>query len=452
MNDNYYSKETLEKFKKKYIYFDDKRIKDAYENDEPEKYRALLGKYVSPRDVRNVVYVIITDALRDVLRDRVLPELTKFLKPYGELVMSGGEVFNTFVDKEYRIVTSDIDTKFIPLFETKDFFRNLQILKIIFWNKLNLILKKYERIFRIIINKRIKKLKIKKMLGISIPSTGVLLKRRHTLMMKSRTDHSTTKVSAGNTLIDVELFAIDMNVRHLNVESGKIEKTNLGGVLDIAFMRPGEFGSDISTNFSTNSKGVNIANEKFFLEDLYAMQKLGLRPNKKTKDKERMVAFAKHVARLKNVKLDFENLYKSSKRKLKVKSRKPRKVTFSLRKELKRAAAVDPLADPERIEAPSIKKVQSMSYGIKGPIGLKIKEYNPTNSTYKVNVNKGEWVKNTRVNYVRNEYNYRLNQNANVNINNKNLPMPLYGYKTRRNHGIPRNVVNKSVQIQFGRR
>jgi hypothetical protein len=452
MNDNYYAPEVVENFKKKYIYFGEKKFEHAYDSGDVTAYRSLLKKFVSQRDVQHIVYVIITDSVRDVVRTRLLPELSRFLKPYGEFIMSGGEVFNTFVGQDARLVTSDIDTKFIPLFETKDFFRDLQILKIIFWDKLNLILKKYENIFRTIINKRIKEFKISTLLGLSIPSTGVLLKRRYTLMMKTRTDHSTDKVSPGNTLIDVELFAIDMNVRYFNVESGKVDKMNLGGVLDIAFMRPGEFGSDIATDFTTDSASVQVAGKGFFLEDLYFMQKLGLRPNKRIKDKERMVSFAKHVIGLKNTSFNFETLYKLCKKKLNTKQSKIRKISFQYEKELKRALAIDPLKDSKRIEKPSLKKIQAMAYGIKGPIGLTIDKYNPTNSSYKVDIEKGRWLQNSRVNYIRNEYNYRLNQNANVKINNKNVPMPLYGYKTRRNHTIPRNIVDKSVAIQFGRR
>lgn len=452
MDDNYYSEETIKDFENRFICLNQKDIITAYKNGDVNKYRRLLKKYATRQETQHMVYVFVTDSIRHVLRKEIIPELTKFLRPYGELVMAGGEAFNTFVDKEHRIATSDIDTKFIPLFESKNYFRNLQILKINFWEKINKIIKKFENKIRINILKNLKNSKISKMLGISIPTSGILLKRRYTLMMKSRSNHKSNKISPGNTLIDVELFAIDMTVRYFDIESDKVAAHNLGGILDIAFMRPGEFGSEIYKNFTKNSDGIQIAGKRFFLDDLYIMQKLGLRPGKKRKDKERMIAFAKHVAGIQNPKGTFEQLYNASKKKIKPVLRSHRKVKFAYSSEVEKARKVNPLADIDRIVQPNLKKLYTMAYGVKGPQGLEIKNYIPTNSRLRVNINRGKWVENNRTNYIRNEYNYRMNQNSNVKIDISKIPMPLYAYKTRRNYNIPRNIVNKSIAIQFGRR
>lgn len=449
MDDNYYSPKTVQEFERDCVCLKHKAILKAYTDNDVKKYRMLLKKYATAREVRDIVYVIITDCIRSVMRKELIPELVAFLKPYGELIISGGEAFNTFVDIEHRIITGDIDTKFIPLFKTENFFRNLQILKINFWEKLNEILLKFENKFRRNILKKIKNYKPAKMIGLTIPKSGVLLKRRYTLMMKTRTNGSTNKVSPGNTLIDVELFAIDMNVRYYDVETGKIERVNLGGVLDVAFMRPNEFGSEIIQDFSKD----NIAGKRFFLDDLYRMQKLGLRPNKKKKDKDRMVAFARHVAGLRDVSGSFESLYTRSRRKIPAaRTKKLRRARFDYQAELEKARKVNPLKMPNRIVQPSVKKVFTMAYGVKGPNGLNIKNYAPTYSNYRVNINRGVWVKNNSANYIRNEYNYRYNKNVETNKHPDNMPKPLYGYKTRRNFNIPRNIVNKSVAIQFARR
>ena len=453
MDDNYYSSKTIQKFEKENVCLNQKELLKAYNENDVTKYRTLLKKYATRREVQNIVYVIVTDCVRTVMRKEVIPEITKFLRTYGELIISGGEAFNSFVDIEHRIVTSDIDTKFIPLFEGEHLFRNLQILKINFWDKLNKIILKIENKFRINILEKIKKYKPAKMLGLTIPKTGVLLKRRYTLMMKSRTNGTINKVSSGNTLIDVELFAIDMNTKYFNIETGKVQSQNLGGVLDIAFMRMNEFGSEIINDFSKDSFGSNIAGKRFFLDDLYLMQKLGLRMTKKKKDKDRMISFARHVVGLRDVTGTFESLYSRVKRKVRpMLTQKPRKVRFSYQTELAKARKVDPLKMPTRIVEPSTKKMFTMAYGVKGPNGLNIKNYTPTYSNFKVNINKGIWVKNSRTNYIRNEYTYRYNKNTEVNKQPVNVPKPLYGYKTRRNFNIPRNIVNKSVAIQFSRR
>mgnify|MGYP006897443883 CR=1 FL=1 len=34
----------------------------------------------------------------------------------GDIVISGGEAFNIYFDRDSRVITSDIDTKFVPRF------------------------------------------------------------------------------------------------------------------------------------------------------------------------------------------------------------------------------------------------------------------------------------------------------------------------------------------------
>ena len=59
------------------------------------------------------------------------------LKSSGDLIVSGGEAFNYYVDFNDRIVTTDIDAKFVPFMKTNTkYFGKLQALKLLLWDML----------------------------------------------------------------------------------------------------------------------------------------------------------------------------------------------------------------------------------------------------------------------------------------------------------------------------
>ena len=66
----------------------------------------------------------------------IINKLSKLLSDkYGDLIISGGDVFNIHMPKEKRIITTDIDTKFIPRLKnisvsSKEYFEYLQLIKL----------------------------------------------------------------------------------------------------------------------------------------------------------------------------------------------------------------------------------------------------------------------------------------------------------------------------------
>ena len=190
----------------------------------------------------------------------------------------------------------------------------------------------------------------------------------------------------------------------------------------MAFMRPGELGYEVTKgvtrglvykNHDTDKYVYNpnliVAGKKFLLEDLYIMQTLGLRPEKKNKDRKRMFEFSKKILGLKDVssKDTIDTLFKKSLKVVKnddaSHSSKPKKVFGSL---LGRARKVNPLEWSERTTVPSRKKVVSQFLvGLRGPRGLNIKNYKRTSGDYRFNIDTQLWKKNTSPYYVKNEYN-----------------------------------------------
>jgi hypothetical protein len=65
------------------------------------------------------------------------------MKSMGDIIISGGEAFNMYMDFKDRIITSDIDAKFVPKIPTDaKYFGKLQAIKLIMWDKLGKIAKK----------------------------------------------------------------------------------------------------------------------------------------------------------------------------------------------------------------------------------------------------------------------------------------------------------------------
>jgi hypothetical protein len=308
MDEQIYSKSTIENFLNEHLLFKDAKLKKYYDRNEQRdlgKFRARIKSTHSKKNFEKVVYVVVTDSIRDIILQTV-GEVTDYMKNVGDVIVSGGEAFNMYTPYEKRIVTSDIDAKFVPrLSVDSKFFGKLQAIKLMLWNKMGELAKRMNlRIKNRILSMKKKHPKIFKFLGIGFKQNGSFVTRRYTLIKKKKTRQD-NKPGKGDIFIDVELFALDLNLRFFSPESGKVEDFTLGGILDIPVMRPKEFGYEVvlsrrqgityrnlNTGKMVKNKSVYLASKEFLIEDIYLMQKLNLRPEKKEKDRQRLVRLA----------------------------------------------------------------------------------------------------------------------------------------------------------------
>jgi hypothetical protein len=382
------------------------------------------------------------------------------MRQYGDIIVSGGEAINSYLDIDKRIITTDIDTKFTPIVKVgnnilnsndKEMFGYIQLAKLRLWNKLGKIIKKYKSILVNRINKLVVDSHFGKMFGVSF-SRGTPFRRRYTLIKKNKTL---------GVLIDVELFALDLQLKYYVPSKKRICAENIGGIIDIAFMRPLEFGYEAShtkrrgipvVNPITGKRGWNgkvfVASPKFLIHDVYSLQKYNLRPEKKDKDRKRLYYFGKYVMGSKTVKPgdSIEELFKKSIRL----TREP-EIDLSKRPGLtKKDISRDMRIDPYRYENITTKPLESkvynqLFYGIKTSNNLNVPGYFKTNGSYRFDVNKGVWVQNKNPLYIHNESTHRP-------INIKNFPVvpiedTLYGYSPVRDSWMPRELVKKAAMI-----
>ena len=463
-----YENSAIDSFVKDKLCRGDRLLYKYFQEVDVHKFRSRLSKFGDvDDDVKTVVQTFITNSTRDVIYN-MIAFLTRGMKQYGDVIMSGGEVLNAYLSVDNRIITTDIDTKFTPVIKlgTKvlndddpRLFGYIQLAKLKMWNLLGQLATKYNNLIVRRVHKLVVKSSLGKLFGISFPRVHQL-NRRYTLIKKNKTL---------GTLTDIELMALDLKLRYYVPSEKKVSTQNIGGLLDIAFMKPGEFGSEVSetkrmtrissTNPVTMKKSVialNLASPRFLLEDIYALQKFKLRPTKKEKDRKRLYIFAKYIAEVKSVspKDSIDVLYAKINRETKRwkgwslvgNSKNPKRGDRpSLTKpEVMRTLRLDPYAFEKVTTVPDKDKVyKQFFYGIKS--STNVPGYYPTFSNYRFDIHKGDWVKNTSPLYIHNEATHR----PLVIKNFPEVPLQdiLYGYSPARNNWMSAKLVKKAATI-----
>ena len=143
MDQSLYSKEIINDYMNDNLFFKDKLLKKYYEEDKLKEFRSRLVTKYSQKDLESMVYAYVTDSVRDIVYD-IIGNLTIYLKKSGDLILTGGDAVNYYLLLDQKVVTSDIDTKFVPRFNIdKNFFAKLQAVKLILWDKLGEISQSY---------------------------------------------------------------------------------------------------------------------------------------------------------------------------------------------------------------------------------------------------------------------------------------------------------------------
>ena len=458
MDTEIYSEAVINRFLKKNLFFNDPVLEKYYAADNVVAFRNRVHRLHKKESFEKIVYALVTDSVRDIIL-KVAADLSDFLRPMGDLVVSGGEAFNMYLERSQRLVTSDIDTKFVPRIKYDEkYFGKLQAVKLLLWDKLGEIAKN--------VNMKIKqrlsaKTKLGRFIGLGFSESGPYVTRRYLLIKKKKASRG-TEPSKGDVFIDVELFALDLNVRYFSIENGKITQEVLGGMLDIPFMRPKEFGYEVveskkqgvtyknkDTGMIVHDKRLFIAGKSFLLDDVYLMQKLGLRPEKKEKDRQRMYKLAKMISKNANIRPsdDINAIYNHVHNKMqsmRIVSRRKGEVKMAL------AAKVNPMKYVEYTTKPNEERLsKQLVYGVKTSIpNTNVPGYAKTYGNRRFNLNKQEWVKNRTKAYVKNEYTHRPVIGQNI-PNTVDFTKLLYGYRSARDKWIPRQIVRKAAMIPF---
>jgi len=302
--------------------------------------------------------------------------------------------------------------------------------------------------------------KVFKFLGVGFKNSGPYVTRRYTLIKKKKTG-DTNNPGKGDVFIDVELFALDLNIRFFSPESGRITDNTMGGILDIPFMRPKEFGYEVAqtklkgivyrnplSGKIINNQKIYIASKEFLIEDIYLMHKLKLRPEKKEKDRRRLLKLSQLFSKNITASDTIDDIYKKVRGKLSLKTSKPRKSTGSVN--VSKAKKVNPNNYKNYTTEPSKERIsKQIVHGLKPLINnTKVEGYENSHGNKRFNLNKLKWVKESNQAYVKNEVSLRPKQAINI-PKNINTTKTLYGYNPNRDKWINKDVLNAAAAIPF---
>lgn len=456
-----YSKPAIDKYMNDNLFFNDDKLKKYYLRDEARdlgKFRKRIKDKFSTKTFDKFVYVCVTDITRDIILTTI-GELSEFMKSMGDLVVSGGEAFNMYMPYDKRVVTTDIDAKFVPriTYDAK-YFGKLQAIKLIMWDKLGQIAQR--------LNTRIKARiltmdrKVLKYLGIGFKQDGPYVTRRYTLIKKKKA-RTNNKPAKGDVFIDVELFALDLNLRVFSPEKGKIDNIVLGGLLDIPYMRPREFGYDVIRtlkkgvtyrNVTTNkliiNKKIYVASKEFLIDDIYLMHTLKLRPEKREKDRQRLLRLAQMFDKRIKSTDSIEAIFK------RVKSKLTRVYTSKVTKRrdvsMKKALQVNPQKYAKYTTEPSREKLSKQIVHGVNPVtkSAVVEGYERSNGNQRFNLNTLRWKRNNTNAYTGNEFALRPIEHKPI-PRDLNVQATLYGFKPRRDGWVPKPLLQRSAAIPF---
>lgn len=467
MDTTLYSEDTIRKYLFKNLCKGDEVLMKYYDDGKVRAFRRRLTMKHKTADLKEILYVYVTDTVRDVVY-KIVGELSEYMQPMGDLVISGGDAFNMQLPRNERIVTSDIDTKFAPRMKyDAKFFGKLQAIKLIMWDKLGEMCVRFNKIIKERIQRDASKLK--KFLGVSFTQDGPWVTRRYTLIKKKKLAPG-TNVSKGNVLIDVELFALDLNVGWYDVARGRVVQQRMGGILDIPFMRPGEFGFDVifkkrttgiayvnrATGNVVHDKRIAIASKEFLIHDVVIMQELNLRPEKKMKDRTRLIKLAQSLSS--DVKITRSDTIMDIYYKIAKKIPSSRKtIAMNARVSMVAASRVNPLKYAKYTSEPDYDKtMRQFVYGMSTLVPLKVRGFVPTAGRQRFDVNRKKWIRNDSRRYIGNEWNYKPSMNINeLNFINErawksvNTLNTLYGYQPMRDAWAPVGVLRAASFIPF---
>ena len=310
----------------------------------------LLNKEDVKDNINSILITIITNILRPILYN-TLYEINEGMEHYGQFIIAGGEAFNLNVEKSSRKLTPDIDTKFIPYFgknipSEAEYTGAILKIKEYFWYE---VLEKavqnlnngYDELYKNVLQPlencpefklfTFKFIKPKSLSG-KKRTKGDEKYHTYTPPFRKRSILIPKNRGEKDMFYDLNLFAIDLFVQEykffpIELQAQKIsigdklnfkEGSSIDGILDLAFMRPGQFGYEVSEpgnntvisvsslpvvdkeykvptclieNYSENitsaiftDKKIRIASAKFLAKDIEEIVALKLRPGKSSKD------------------------------------------------------------------------------------------------------------------------------------------------------------------------
>ena len=93
MDQYMYNDSTLKQFMRKNLFFNDPVLERYYERGDVKSFRSRLVRSHKNESLEKMLYAFVTDISRDIIM-KTIGEITRFMNPMGDVIISGGEAYN----------------------------------------------------------------------------------------------------------------------------------------------------------------------------------------------------------------------------------------------------------------------------------------------------------------------------------------------------------------------
>lgn len=458
-----YTPDVMHVFFNKYLCLGDKELIQLKDSRQSKLLARKLSK-LDPEKVKENIERVIFSTVVNELHDIIIKNMEKVsiaMRPFGFVVMAGGSVVNYHLPPEHRVVSRDMDYKFVPIMKgithkNPKYFGYLQYAKIYMWNMLGKLAKSFSISAKI--RQRLSGIQnswLGKTIGLRFRNPT--FRARYTLIPKSK--QGGLNVREGNVLIDVEVMSVDVYGITWKLPGRSSNRFKIGGLIDVAYMRQGEMGAhvlkgmrqgieyqNIDTGKMVWAKNVFFPGKKFIIEDIHMLKSLQLRPKKIAIDRMRMELIAKHAFNVSRVSKYGNSSLVNKAVKVTSQSAAKFRVPAMSMKLIKFIENINVYKFAKYVTRLPPKQVIKYTLPLKTRMGIPMnKLINVQKSSgYMFNSNTKKWVKVNNSDYIRNMAKYRIQGGVKIPL----LFEPkLYGYKPDRDAWIPNNIIKSAAHI-----
>ena len=178
------------------------------------------------------------------------------------------------------------------------------------------------------------------------------------------------------------------------------------------------------------------------------MHSLKLRPEKKGKDRQRLIRLAQTFVKTVKSTDSIETVFKRVKPKLK--RVYTSRITKSRNVSITKALRVNPQKYKRYTTEPSRERLsKQIVHGVNPVVRNTIIEgYNRSNGNQRFNTKTLKWTRETDNKYVKNEFALRPTEHQTI-PKNVNMSSTLYGFRPRRDGWVPKPLLERSATIPF---
>jgi hypothetical protein len=196
------------------------------------------------------------------------------------------------------------------------------------------------------------------------------------------------------------------------------------------------------------NNNVMVASKEFLIEDIYLMHKLKLRPEKKEKDRQRLLKLSKIFVKTVKAGDSIDTIFQKVRPKL---SNGTKSILKHKNPNLKKARRVNPQKYSQFTTTPTKERLsKQIVHGINPTVpDVDITGFESSSGNQRFNMDTFKWKKNNSMEYIKNEFSLRPTRPMPLPEKLNTQETLLYGFKPRRDGWVPKPLLKRAAEIPF---